>query len=92
MQSFAAPRHVSTHDCRHCGAVEQVVDYAWGDDVEVLRPGGTAPDIITGADIIYEEQHYPALLATLRRLAAPHTLVYLASRLRGICLAVDHSK
>lgn len=44
---------------------------------------GRAPDIITGADVIYEEQHYPALLATLAALAAPHTLVFLASRLRG---------
>jgi protein N-lysine methyltransferase METTL21A len=61
----------------------QVVDYAWGEDVSALSPQGRPPDVITGADIIYEERHYPALLATLQGLAAPHTLIYLASRLRG---------
>ena len=58
----------------------QVVDHAWGEDVSVL---GRPPDVITGADVIYEEQHYPALLATLGQLAAPHTLILLAFRLRG---------
>jgi Lysine methyltransferase len=69
-------------DHRHCLRF-QVVDHAWGEDVAALLPQGRPPDVITGADIIYEERHYPALLATLRGLAAPHTLIYLASRLRG---------
>jgi Lysine methyltransferase len=60
-----------------------VVDHVWGEDVAALSLQGRPPDVITGADIIYEERHYPALLATLRGLAAPHTLIYLASRLRG---------
>ena len=60
-----------------------MVDHAWGEDVAALSPQGRPPDVITGADIIYEERHYPALLATLQGLAAPHTLIYLASRLRG---------
>jgi hypothetical protein len=55
-------RHCS-HAVRHCW---QVVDYAWGEDAGVLLPQGRPPDVITGADIIYEEQHYPALLATLQ--------------------------
>lgn len=60
-----------------------MVDHAWGEDVAALSPQGRPPDVITGADIIYEERHYPALLATLQGLAAPHTVIYLASRLRG---------
>jgi predicted nicotinamide N-methyase len=58
----------------------QVVDYAWSEDVDAL-PG--APDIITGADVVYQQEHFAALLKTLQRLAAPHTLIYLAFRLRG---------
>ena len=58
----------------------QVVDHAWGSDV---APLGAQPDLITGADIVYEERCFGALVATLRALAAPHTLVVLAYRLRG---------
>jgi len=44
---------------------------------------GARPDLITGADIVYEERCFAGLVATLRALAAPHTLVVLAFRLRG---------
>ncbi|KAL3148776.1 hypothetical protein ABBQ38_014185 [Trebouxia sp. C0009 RCD-2024] len=58
----------------------QVVCHRWGDDVTPLLP---APDIITGADIVYQQQHFDALITTLHDLAAPHTLIYLAYKLRG---------
>ena len=59
----------------------QVLEHAWGTDV---APLGQLPDLITGADIVYQEEHFPALLQTLESLAAPHTLIYLAFRLRGV--------
>lgn len=71
------------HAINKSSSHEQVVEHVWGDDVSPLRPGKRAPDVITGADVVYEKQHFPALLATLRDLAAPHTRVYLAFRLRG---------
>lgn len=58
----------------------QVVPYAWGDDTDSLPQ---SPDVITGADVVYEQEHYPALVSTLHMLAAPHTVIYLAFRLRG---------
>lgn len=61
----------------------QVADHVWGADVAPLQCGGRAPDLITGADIVYEAQHFPALLRTLRELAAAHTQIYLAFRVRG---------
>lgn len=62
------------------GSAVQVVCHSWGDDVTPLLP---APDIITGADIVYQQQHFDALITTLQDLAAPHTLIYLAYKLRG---------
>ena len=58
----------------------QVLEHAWGSGV---APLGDPPDLITGADIVYQEEHFPALLRTLDSLAAPHTLIYLGFRLRG---------
>ena len=58
----------------------QVMPYAWGE------PGGClpqAPDVIAGADVVYEQEHYAALVSSLHTLAAPHTVIYLSSRLRG---------
>ncbi|CAM9943246.1 unnamed protein product [Ectocarpus sp. 13 AM-2016] len=42
-------------------------------------------DLIVGADVIYNEPTFPALLSTLsdRRLCSENTLVYLATMLRG---------
>ena len=58
-----------------------MVDHAWGSPV---APLGAQPDLITGADIVYEERCFGDLVATLRALAAPHTLIVLAYRLRGV--------
>ena len=55
--------------------------YTWGEPSGCLPQ---APDIIIGADVVYEQEHYPALVSTLRMLAAPHTVVYLSYRLRGM--------
>ena len=58
-----------------------MVDYAWGANALALHP---QPDIITGADILYEQQQFPALLESIQALSAPHTLTYLAYRTRGV--------
>lgn len=60
-----------------------VVDYAWGDDPPPSELQQPPPDIITGADLVYDPKQYGALVAALERLAAPHTLVFLAIKLRG---------
>ena len=48
------------------------------------------PDLITGADIVYQSEHFAALLHSLEHLAAPHTLIYLSFRLRGILSRYAH--
>ncbi len=58
----------------------QVMPYAWGEDIERLLQ---APDVIIGADVVYEQEHYAALVSSLHMLAAPHTVIYLSYRLRG---------
>ncbi|CAK0757345.1 hypothetical protein CVIRNUC_002532 [Coccomyxa viridis] len=58
----------------------QVMPYAWGEDAGRLPQ---APDVITGADVVYEQEHFPALISSLRMLAAPHTVIFLSYRLRG---------
>ncbi len=42
-----------------------------------------SPDIITGADVVYQQEHFEALVTTLQDLAAAHTLIYLAFKIRG---------
>ena len=61
-------------------ACAQVMPYAWGEDAGRLPQ---APDVITGADVVYEQEHFPALISSLRMLAAPHTVIFLSYRLRG---------
>ncbi len=63
-----------------CNACAQVMPYAWGEDAGRLPQ---APDVITGADVVYEQEHFPALISSLRMLAAPHTVIFLSYRLRG---------
>lgn len=59
----------------------QVMPYTWGEPSGRLPQ---APDVIIGADVVYEQEQYAALVSTLRMLAAPHTVVYLSYRLRGM--------
>ena len=68
------------HSKRSRSALAQVVPYAWGEDAGRLPQG---PDVITGADVVYEQEYFPALISSLRMLAAPHTVIYLSYRLRG---------
>lgn len=42
-----------------------------------------SPDLITGADVVYQQEHFDALITTLQDLAAAHTLIYLAFKIRG---------
>lgn len=73
--------------CRQCHGPPQVVDYAWGSHVALL---GEPPDLITGADIVYQKECFPQLVQTLEEASAPHTVIYLAFRLRGtagVCLS-----
>ncbi len=58
----------------------QVVVHCWGQDVTELMP---SPDVITGADVVYQQEHFAALITTLQDLAAAHTLIYLAFKIRG---------
>ena len=60
--------------------VMQVIAHCWGEDVAPLMP---PPDLIIGADVVYQQEHFDSLISTLQHLAAPHTLVYLAFKLRG---------
>ncbi len=48
--------------------------------MEELLP---SPDVITGADVVYQQEHFDALITTLQDLAAAHTLIYLAFKTRG---------
>ena len=57
--------------------------HTWGEPGEGLPQ---APDVIVGADVVYEQEHYAALVGTLHMLAAPHTVVYLSFRLRGMLM------
>ncbi|KAK9829400.1 hypothetical protein WJX72_005603 [[Myrmecia] bisecta] len=67
-------------NCRQHRCRAQVVDYAWG---ESLAPLGPKPDLITGADVVYQQEHFEALTDTICRLSDSHTLTYLAFRKRG---------
>jgi predicted nicotinamide N-methyase len=44
---------------------------------------GLSLDCITAADVVYQPENYSLLAATLRELAAPHTLVFVAFKQRG---------
>lgn len=48
-----------------------------------LLPPVPSYDVITAADVVYQPESYALLAATLRALAAPHTLVYIAFKRRG---------
>ncbi|KAL4420405.1 hypothetical protein ABPG75_010061 [Micractinium tetrahymenae] len=47
-------------------------------------PPGPCFDVITAADVVYQPECYAELAATLRALAAPHTLVFLSFKRRGL--------
>lgn len=45
---------------------------------------GPSYDVITAADVVYVPDSYAELASTLRALSAPHTLVFLSFRRRGV--------
>ena len=63
------------------GQQQQAEDGAGPEPASLPAPGGF--DLIAGADLVYDRGSYPALLAALAALAAPHTLLFLAIKLRG---------
>ncbi|MEW5305946.1 MAG: hypothetical protein WDW36_008456 [Sanguina aurantia] len=71
-------------DSRRAQRPPAVLPHRWGasaDDV-IAANSGSRPDLITGADIIFDPQFHGDLLLSLQRLSAPHTVTYLAHRLR----------
>ena len=56
------------------------MDFEWGSDAAAL---GRQPDMIIGADVIYEEHCFEALLASIEALSAAHTISFVAYRTRG---------
>lgn len=61
------------------GAV-QVSELTWGEGLEHYEAG--AYDLILGADIVYLEETFPALLRTLEHLSSERTVILLSCRLR----------
>ncbi|KAI4891627.1 hypothetical protein NFI96_025961 [Prochilodus magdalenae] len=61
------------------GAV-QVSELTWGEGLERYPSGGY--DLILGADIVYLEETFPALLQTLEHLSSEKTVVLLSCRIR----------
>lgn len=61
------------------GAV-QVSELTWGENLDLYPPGSF--DLILGADIVYLEETFPALLQTLEHLSSENTVVLLSCRIR----------
>ncbi|KAJ8255228.1 hypothetical protein GJAV_G00202540 [Gymnothorax javanicus] len=57
-----------------------VSELTWGQGLERYPVGGY--DIVLGADIVYMEETFPALLQTLEHLSSERTLVLLSCRIR----------
>lgn len=58
----------------------QVSELTWGENLD-LYPSGSF-DLILGADIVYLEETFPALLQTLEHLSSENTVVLLSCRIR----------
>ncbi|MEQ2182163.1 Methyltransferase-like protein 21A, partial [Goodea atripinnis] len=57
-----------------------VLELTWGQGLERFPVGGF--DLVLGADIIYLEETFPALLLTLEHLCSDSTVVLLACKIR----------
>ncbi|MEQ2210033.1 hypothetical protein XENOCAPTIV_007476 [Xenoophorus captivus] len=57
-----------------------VLELTWGQGLERFPVGGF--DLVLGADIIYLEETFPALLLTLEHLCSESTVVLLACKIR----------
>lgn len=58
----------------------QVSELTWGEGLDRYKAG--AYDLILGADIVYLEETFPALLRTLEHLSSERSVVLLSCRLR----------
>ncbi|XP_051550606.1 protein N-lysine methyltransferase METTL21A [Myxocyprinus asiaticus] len=61
------------------GAV-RVSELTWGENLELYPPGSY--ELVLGADIVYLEDTFPALLKTLEHLSSENTVVVLSCRIR----------
>ncbi len=59
--------------------VASAAKLCWGEPVGHLRPPF---DLVLASDVIYQSEAVPALLATLRKLSGPSTLILLAAEHR----------
>ena len=60
----------------------QVVELDWEQNLHEFADASPAWDVIIGADIVYIEETFDALLATLRHLSRKTTDIYLACKIR----------
>lgn len=58
----------------------RVSELTWGENLDLYPPGSF--DLILGADIVYLEETFPALLQTLEHLSTENTVVMLSCRIR----------
>lgn len=58
----------------------RVSELTWGESLERFASGGY--DLVLGADIVYLEETFSALLQTLEHLSSENTEVLLACRIR----------
>ncbi|KAA0712053.1 Protein N-lysine methyltransferase METTL21A [Triplophysa tibetana] len=58
----------------------QVSELTWGENLDLYPPGSY--ELVLGADIVYLEETFPALLKTLEHLSSENTVVLLSCRIR----------
>ncbi|XP_078259786.1 protein N-lysine methyltransferase METTL21A [Rhinoraja longicauda] len=58
----------------------RVKELTWGINLSKFEPAGY--DIILGADVVYLEETFPALLETLKYLSSERTIILLSCRIR----------
>lgn len=58
----------------------QVSELTWGENLDLYPPGSY--ELVLGADIVYLEETFPALLKTLEHLSSENTVVFLSCRIR----------
>jgi predicted nicotinamide N-methyase len=68
----------------------RVMPFLWGTDPAPLGYGAHPPDMVVAADVLYEPQYYPLLLATLQDLCPPPA-VGAAAAAAGVPAAVAPS-
>ncbi|KAL4855505.1 Protein N-lysine methyltransferase METTL21A [Chlorella vulgaris] len=85
VQGVAAAVQASTVLSAAAGAAAPQLAASGGEmqEQQACLPG-LSLDCITAADVVYQPENYSLLAATLRELAAPHTLVFVAFKHRGL--------